>query len=278
MAEPGQVSRQPRVRPSRISGWILLTVWFLESLAPAAQAASSEPILDIFENAWYETGDVLKSPWTGSTEGYLIAAGLAGAMVAAGIQDRVWYQAVQDHRQPWQDAVMPVITLGGEGWVHVGAYAGLYVFGGPRDQQVAAAALEGQLVTALFAVVLKAAFTATRPTPPDHPAERVWFTHDLSDQSFPSGHAMTAFCGAAILGHYYSVEWIAYPLAALVAYSRVYNQRHWPLDVIAGAGLGLLIGHTVVAFHERSGQPNSAVQVLLLPQDDGAKVVLACRF
>lgn len=63
--------------------------------------------------------------------------------------------------------------------------------------------------------------------------------------SFPSGHTFTAFTGAEILRREYGEDypWIAvmgYATAAFVGAMRIYNNRHWVGDVLAGAGLGIL--------------------------------------
>lgn len=63
--------------------------------------------------------------------------------------------------------------------------------------------------------------------------------------SFPSGHTASAFAGAEILRReYWSVSpWIGvagYAVAAGTGFLRMYNNRHWLTDVIAGAGFGML--------------------------------------
>jgi membrane-associated phospholipid phosphatase len=65
-----------------------------------------------------------------------------------------------------------------------------------------------------------------------------------SGLSFPSGHAMVIFAITALVAPYFKSWWKILPwaLAAAVCLSRVYLGAHFPLDVAAGAGLGLFIG------------------------------------
>jgi undecaprenyl-diphosphatase len=62
--------------------------------------------------------------------------------------------------------------------------------------------------------------------------------------SFPSGHAMVIFAIATLVVPYFQGRRKVLPwaLAAAVCLSRVYLGAHFPLDVIAGAGLGVFIG------------------------------------
>lgn len=68
---------------------------------------------------------------------------------------------------------------------------------------------------------------------------------DGGPYSFPSGHTANAFIGAHMAYKEFkeSNAWLAYSgyaLATFVACSRVYNNRHWVADVLAGAGFGIL--------------------------------------
>lgn len=63
--------------------------------------------------------------------------------------------------------------------------------------------------------------------------------------SFPSGHTATAFSSAQFMfREYQDVNfWLSisgYPVAAITGIYRVFNDKHWVGDVVAGAGIGIL--------------------------------------
>lgn len=63
------------------------------------------------------------------------------------------------------------------------------------------------------------------------------------DYSFPSGHSLAGFIGASVLFMTRRL-WgiIAFIIAAIIAFSRIYLFVHFPTDVLAGIALGLVIG------------------------------------
>lgn len=70
--------------------------------------------------------------------------------------------------------------------------------------------------------------------------------------SFPSGHAMRALASAYVLSCLWpklSVPF--YLLACLVGFSRIYLGQHYPLDVLAGASIGLLVGYLTIHFESK---------------------------
>jgi undecaprenyl-diphosphatase len=72
-----------------------------------------------------------------------------------------------------------------------------------------------------------------------------------SGRSFPSSHAANSFAQAVLWScRYPRLTWYAYPLAALIAVSRIFVGVHYPSDVIAGMGLGVLCGGAILVLHK----------------------------
>ena len=80
-----------------------------------------------------------------------------------------------------------------------------------------------------------------------------------TDYSFPSGHTLSSVIGATVLTKTTrKFGWAAIPLAAVIAFSRLYLFVHYPSDILAGAALGVAIGEAVYALGLRLAEKNRA--------------------
>jgi undecaprenyl-diphosphatase len=70
--------------------------------------------------------------------------------------------------------------------------------------------------------------------------------------SFPSSHAVNIFAAAYFLSQpFRRLAPLFFGIAAIVGYSRIYIGIHYPLDVIGGAAIGLLIAWPIRRLKDR---------------------------
>jgi len=73
-----------------------------------------------------------------------------------------------------------------------------------------------------------------------------------SKKSFPSNHSANMWALSFILGYIYKNKRKYFmTLAALISMSRVYIGVHYPLDIIIGAGMGLVVGFLLIKTSEK---------------------------
>jgi membrane-associated phospholipid phosphatase len=103
------------------------------------------------------------------------------------------------------------------------------------------------LIGGLAATVLKESFQLPRPPAVLSADSFHLIGHKLELVSFPSGHTLTAFAVATLLILGFALKgWRLYgliALASLVGLSRVAVGAHWPLDVLAGAVVGVFCAY-----------------------------------
>lgn len=116
---------------------------------------------------------------------------------------------------------------------------------------VTAALAAGGLVNG----ALKYTIGRERPNETDDPHRYRPFATLNRWQSFPSGHTAVAFTLASAVSEEARSPWVtalAYGGASAVAWSRVYEDKHWASDVTAGALLGIVAGRGTVRLFHRS--------------------------
>ena len=147
---------------------------------------------------------------------------------------------------PFLDAVMPVVTLLGDGGIFWIAIAVVLLFF-PKTRRIGlgmgAALIIGLLVCN---VTLKPLVARIRPY--DYQFEHFGVSIKLlieaqHDFSFPSGHTIASFEAATVLLIHSKKAGIpAMILACLIAFSRLYLYVHYPTDVIVSVILGICFG------------------------------------
>jgi undecaprenyl-diphosphatase len=115
-----------------------------------------------------------------------------------------------------------------------------------------------QIVPGIIDIIIKKAVNRPRPVVALHSLIEEGKVHvnvlgrHLTENSFPSGHTVTAFSLAVALSYMFPEhKKVFYILAYVVAFSRVYDGEHYPLDVIAGGIIGYLFAKITLVLYKK---------------------------
>src|SRR5262245_5548748 len=168
----------------------------------------------------------LRRPWIAS----LLAVSLVQPITDL---DRSFQDAVQGARRPSFETVMRSSTDLAKPVVVFGMLLGVAAFTGPLGPETARAALYALLPTNIVVETLKRAVNRTRPDGGQNPA----------NASFPSSHAANGAALATVLSsRWRRLRLFFWLLAALVAFSRIYLNRHFLSDVLIAVMIGVVFG------------------------------------
>lgn len=135
----------------------------------------------------------------------------------------------------------------GSGAVLAGISLSMLAWGRLRgESRVFRAGLEGLIAhgaAALLTQILKHTIGRPRPRMTHGGGFEFGPSFDSGLDSFPSGHAAASFAVATVLArHFPSLRWVVFPLAALIAASRIWRGSHFPTDVMTGILIGVSVG------------------------------------
>ena len=203
-------------------------------------------------------------------EAFAIAT-VAIAPLDTRIANRLQDPAVQENNGMRQTAKF-VRTVADPGSFLIGI--GMYGYGRiAKNRRAADLGLHGTealLVGAQMGNLMKGIVGRARPyldvdRPHDYKAFR-GFGGGGDYRSFPSGHTIAAFAAASAVTSETHMWWpksfwviapVMYGGAAVVGWSRMFNNKHWASDVLTGAAMGTFAGQKVVLLHHN--HPNNVI-------------------
>jgi len=204
-----------------------------------------------FKSYWQNTKDFVLSPLKWNKREIIGATAFAGVSALVFINDKRIYNFVQKSKSPLLDNISKYgLEPIGSGLYPFIGFGSLYMYGlltnDNFSKKFSLLAAKTVLISGLMSQLTKSVFGRHRPynnDPPD-PGRFTPFTFKYS--SYVSGHTCLAFSVATIIAMEFNekpwVPVISYTMATMAGLSRIYDNKHWPMDVLGGAILGYSVG------------------------------------
>jgi len=226
------------------------------ALAPAAYGSA---IVDEARRYGRDFKAIVFAPAHWSRAQWGGAALTIGTIAVLMREDEHIAHSIQAHRSSSTNSIAKAVTPmgGGRGLQLSVAMIGIGLLTKSHElRDTGRDAFESQIIAAgVITPLLKRGFGRARPSQDE------MSSHDFdpfsAQESFPSGHATSAFAlASAVAGHSHGwvVPTIAYTVASSVAFARMNDNVHWASDVFAGAVIGTATARTIVRRHRTSDQ------------------------
>ena len=246
--------------------WLCLAFYLVLGLSPlwwgSAVAFAEQrdaPLAEGLKTLWDDSIYLVTAPVRMTSREALavggVLTGLAGLMAA----DHDIRHGVQNNTTATGLDVAEAFNVLGSPGAVLGLNAGLFVIGATnqshtgdsRLKDAALVSLESEIFAMGAVFVVRQVVGRARP---DQGKGTSHFSPFSGDDSFPSGHAAASFATAAVFADRFEqpVPVIAYGLASAVALARIYTDKHFTSDVVAGSVLGWVIGKALSARHRRA--------------------------
>jgi membrane-associated phospholipid phosphatase len=231
-----------------------------------------------------DTGKILASPahWDGSD--WLKTGLVLGTTAGLIFNDASIRDVAQRNQSSFGDKAATIGNVLGNPLYTLPPLGLFYLYGhlsdDPKARHASLLAVESLAISGAFTWTVKIAAQRPRPFTGEDPT--TWKGPHLKtgDYSFPSGHTTAAFSVASVLAEEYGsnpiVPPIAYSLATLTAFARVYDNKHWASDTFFGGAIGYFVGKAVVRYHTEPG--NSTVKLLPAISPQGFNLMAEYRF
>jgi undecaprenyl-diphosphatase len=161
------------------------------------------------------------------------------------IDNNILFFIKNNMHNPILDKLMVLLTsIGNMGLIWI--LISLVLIGTKKYRSIGFISLGALLITTICGdLILKNAVQRLRPSADIAQIDSL--VKKPTSYSFPSGHSGAAFAAAGVMAYYFKPYAVyIYVFAALIAFSRLYVNVHYPTDVLVGALLGFMWSRVVI--------------------------------
>ena len=201
--------------------------------------------------------EVLVSPKEWKGKNLLKFSAIVGAGLLLYALDGDIHQWSQDNRSSFSKDFFGFMDHFGDGGLLLGLMTAFYasgeLFRNNSLRKTALLSLESWLTAGVIVRGLKIVSGRARPYPGESSHSFHPFSLRSRFNSFPSGHASSAFAVATVIAEQSEkayIDILAYSIAALAAVSRIHIDKHWPSDILIGSSIGYFVAKKICSLDE----------------------------